>query len=154
VLTNLELDNQAERLMAAAGHTAETVLPKGEIFYLRSTANLSTGGTAIDMTDVCHPDNKDMAERTIKAVGLDVGGVDFLTPDITKSYKDIGGAIVEVNAAPGFRMHVAPSEGSRAMSRARSWTCSSRREPSHASRLPRSPAPTARPRPAACWPIS
>ncbi|MCB1445226.1 MAG: cyanophycin synthetase [Rhizobiaceae bacterium] len=111
VLTNLELDSQAERLMADAGHTAETVLPEGETFYLRSTANLSTGGTAIDMTDVCHPDNKDMAERTIKAVGLDVGGVDFLTPDITKSYKDIGGAIVEVNAAPGFRMHVAPSEG-------------------------------------------
>jgi len=111
VLTNLELDKQAERLLSAAGHTAETVLPKGEAFYLRSTANLSTGGTAIDMTDVCHPDNKDMAERTIKAVGLDVGGVDFLTNDITKSYKDIGGAIVEVNAAPGFRMHVAPSEG-------------------------------------------
>jgi cyanophycin synthetase len=111
VLTNLELDNQAERLMADAGHTAETVLPLGEAFYLRSTANLSTGGTAIDMTDVCHPDNKDMAERTIKAVGLDVGGVDFLTSDITKSYKDVGGAIVEVNAAPGFRMHVAPSEG-------------------------------------------
>uniref|UniRef100_UPI00286B7FE9 Mur ligase family protein n=1 Tax=Tabrizicola sp. TaxID=2005166 RepID=UPI00286B7FE9 len=82
-----------------------------QTFFLRSTANLSTGGTAIDMTDVCHPDNKDMAERTIKAVGLDVGGVDFLTSDITKSYKDIGGAIVEVNAAPGFRMHVAPSEG-------------------------------------------
>ena len=111
VLTNLELDNQAARLMADAGYTAGTVLPDGETFYLRSTANLSTGGTSIDMTDVCHPDNKDMAERTIKAVGLDVGGVDFLTPDITKSYKDIGGAIVEVNAAPGFRMHVAPSEG-------------------------------------------
>src|SRR5690606_22302596 len=98
VLTNLELDSQAERPMADAGYTAETVLPKGEVFYLRSTANLSTGGTAIDMTDVCHPDNRDMAERTIKAVGLDVGGVDFLTPDITKSFKDIGGAIVEVNA--------------------------------------------------------
>jgi cyanophycin synthetase len=111
VLTTLELDSQAERLMTDAGYTAETILPKAEIFYLRSTANLSTGGTAIDMTDVCHPDNKDMAERTIKAVGLDVGGVDFLTPDITKSYKDVGGAIVEVNAAPGFRMHVAPSEG-------------------------------------------
>jgi cyanophycin synthetase len=111
VLTNLELDNQAERLMTDAGHTAETVLSKGEVFYLRSTANLSTGGTAIDLTDVCHPDNKDMAERTIKSVGLDVGGVDFLTSDITQSYKDVGGAIVEVNAAPGFRMHVAPSEG-------------------------------------------
>ncbi|MCX7289384.1 MAG: cyanophycin synthetase [Rhodobacterales bacterium] len=111
VLTNLELDAQAERLMQEAGYTAATVLPEGQTFFLRSTANLSTGGTAIDMTDVCHPDNKDMAERTIKAVGLDVGGVDFLTSDITKSYKEIGGAIVEVNAAPGFRMHVAPSEG-------------------------------------------
>ncbi|MFA3916683.1 cyanophycin synthetase [Ruegeria hyattellae] len=111
VLTQLELDNQANRLLDEAGHSAETVLPEGEIFYLRSTANLSTGGTSIDMTDVVHPDNRDMAERAIMAVGLDVGGVDFLIDDITKSYKEIGGAIVEVNAAPGFRMHVAPSEG-------------------------------------------
>lgn len=111
VLTMLEIDNQAKRLIAAAGHTAETVLPEGEVFYLRATANLSTGGTAIDLTDLVHPDNRDMAERAIMAVGLDVGGVDFLIDDITRSYKDIGGAIVEVNAAPGFRMHVAPSEG-------------------------------------------
>ncbi|MDP5218433.1 cyanophycin synthetase [Ruegeria sp. 2205SS24-7] len=111
VLTQLELDNQANRLLADAGYSSETVLPEGEIFYLRSTANLSTGGTSIDMTDVVHPDNRDMAERAIMAVGLDVGGVDFLIDDITKSYKEIGGAIVEVNAAPGFRMHVAPSEG-------------------------------------------
>ncbi|NOC92534.1 cyanophycin synthetase [Ruegeria sp. HKCCD6604] len=111
VLTMLEIDTQARRLLDAAGVTEETVLPDGEIFYLRSTANLSTGGTAIDLTDVVHPDNRDMAERAIMAVGLDVGGVDFLIDDITKSYKDIGGAIVEVNAAPGFRMHVAPSEG-------------------------------------------
>jgi cyanophycin synthetase len=111
VLTVLEIDNQAKRLIADAGHTVETVLPRGEVFYLRATANLSTGGTAIDLTDLVHPDNRDMAERAIMAVGLDVGGVDFLIDDITKSYKDIGGAIVEVNAAPGFRMHVAPSEG-------------------------------------------
>ncbi|MEH6648230.1 cyanophycin synthetase [Sulfitobacter sp.] len=111
VLTVLEIDNQAKRLIADAGHTVETVLPEGEVFYLRATANLSTGGTAIDLTDLVHPDNRDMAERAIMAVGLDVGGVDFLINDITKSYKDIGGAIVEVNAAPGFRMHVAPSEG-------------------------------------------
>jgi cyanophycin synthetase len=111
VLTILELDSQAERLLEDAGHNAKTVLPKGEAFFLRLTANLSTGGTAIDMTDVVHPDNRDMAERAIKAVGLDVGGVDFLIDDIAISYKDIGGAIVEVNAAPGFRMHVAPSEG-------------------------------------------
>ncbi|MDT8326754.1 MAG: cyanophycin synthetase [Roseovarius sp.] len=111
VLTMLEIDNQARRLIAEAGYSPETVLPEGEVFYLRATANLSTGGTAIDLTDVVHPDNRDMAERAIMAVGLDVGGVDFLIADITRSYKDIGGAIVEVNAAPGFRMHVAPSEG-------------------------------------------
>ena len=111
VLTNLEIDFQAGRLMTEAGVTAETVLEAGRLFYLRSTANLSTGGTAIDVTDTVHPDNRDMAERAVMAIGLDVGGVDFLIDDITKSYKDIGGAIVEVNAAPGFRMHVSPSEG-------------------------------------------
>ncbi|MBE1298366.1 MAG: cyanophycin synthetase [Alteromonadaceae bacterium] len=111
VLTRLELDHQAKRLMEEAEKTEETVLEEGEVFYLRSTANLSTGGTAIDVTDVVHPDNRDMAIRAIKAIGLDVGGVDFLTDDISRSYKDIGGGICECNAAPGFRMHVAPSEG-------------------------------------------
>jgi cyanophycin synthetase len=111
VLTRLELDYQAEQLMKKAGINAETVLPKDEVFFLRSTANLSTGGTAIDVTDTVHPDNRQMAERAVRAVGLDVGGVDFLIDDITQSYKDTGGAIVEINAAPGFRMHVAPSEG-------------------------------------------
>ena len=111
VLTKIQLDLQAERLLDQKGYTRQTVLPEGEVLYLRSTANLSTGGTAIDLTDVVHPDNRDMAERAIQAIGLDVGGVDFLTDDITQSYKEIGGAIVEVNAAPGFRMHVAPSEG-------------------------------------------
>ena len=111
VLTRLELDHQAQRLMEKGGVDENTVLPEGETFFLRSTANLSTGGTAIDMTDVVHPDNREMAVRAVQAVGLDVGGVDFLTSDITQSYKDVGGAIVEVNAAPGFRMHVAPSEG-------------------------------------------
>ncbi len=111
VLTRLELDHQAERLLSKADLNKDSVLPAGEIFYLRSTANLSTGGTAIDMTDVVHPDNREMAQRAVGAVGLDVGGVDFLTLDISSSYKEIGGAIVEVNAAPGFRMHVAPSQG-------------------------------------------
>ncbi|MDO7555627.1 MAG: ATP-grasp domain-containing protein, partial [Oceanospirillaceae bacterium] len=111
VLTQLTLDQQATRLMDEGNVTKETVLPNGEIFYVRDTANLSTGGTAIDLTDVVHPDNRDMAVRAIMSVGLDVGGVDFLTDDISRSYKEIGGAIVEVNAAPGFRMHVAPSEG-------------------------------------------
>jgi cyanophycin synthetase len=111
VLTRLELDGQAQRLLAAAGKTDQSVLPAGEVFYLRSTGNLSTGGTAIDVTDLVHPDNREMAERATAAVGLDVCGVDFLTPDITKSWTEVGGGICEVNAAPGFRMHVAPSEG-------------------------------------------
>ena len=111
VLTQIQIDHQAERLIVQKGYTSESVLEKGEVLYLRSTANLSTGGTAIDVTDVLHPDNREMAERAVKAIGLDVGGLDFLTDDITQSYNTMGGAIVEVNAAPGFRMHVAPSEG-------------------------------------------
>jgi len=111
VLTKIKFDHQADRLISQKGYTRESVLQKGETLYLRSTANLSTGGTAIDVTDVVHPDNRDMAIRAAKAVGLDVCGVDFLTEDITRSYKESGGAICEVNAAPGFRMHVAPSEG-------------------------------------------
>ena len=111
VLTRLEFDHQAERLLKKLGYDHKTVPEKDEVVYLRSTANLSTGGTAIDVTDVIHPDNREMAERTIKAIGLDIGGVDFLTKDITESYRDTGGGICEVNAGPGFRMHVAPSEG-------------------------------------------
>ncbi len=111
VLTKLDLDRQALLMMENAGHNENTVLPMGEIFHLRATANLSTGGTAIDVTDIVHPDNREMAERSVQAIGLDIGGVDFLIDDITRSYKEIGGGICEVNAAPGFRMHVAPSEG-------------------------------------------
>ena len=111
VLTRLELDDQAHRCMADAGHTPESVPAEGSRVLLRLTGNLSTGGTAIDVTDIVHPDNVEMATRAIKAIGLDVGGVDFIAPDITNSYKEGGGAICEVNAAPGFRMHVAPSEG-------------------------------------------
>jgi cyanophycin synthetase len=111
VLTRIELDDQAHRLMALAGVTPETVLEAGRIFFLRSTGNLSTGGTAIDLTDVVHIDNREMAIRAAQAIGLDVAGIDFITADVSQSYKSIGGAICEVNAAPGFRMHVAPTEG-------------------------------------------
>ncbi|HEX8783148.1 MAG TPA: cyanophycin synthetase, partial [Steroidobacteraceae bacterium] len=111
VLTRLELDAQAHKMLERAGLTADTVPEKGRTVYLRSTANLSTGGTATDVTDVIHPDNREMAERAVRAIGLDVGGVDFLSKNITESYRTIGGGICEVNAAPGFRMHVAPSEG-------------------------------------------
>jgi cyanophycin synthetase len=111
VLTRLELDAQAAKMLERAGLAVDSVPEAGQGVFLRSTANLSTGGTATDVTDVIHPDNREMAERAVRAIGLDVGGVDFLSTDITRSYREIGGGICEVNAAPGFRMHVAPSEG-------------------------------------------
>ena len=111
VLTKLKLDREAELMLERKGYTAESVPAAGEVVPLRSTANLSTGGTATDVTDIIHPDNRAMAERAVRAVGLDVGGVDFLSTNIAESYKSIGGGICEVNAAPGFRMHIAPSEG-------------------------------------------
>jgi cyanophycin synthetase len=111
VLTRLELDDQAKRLLEEKGYTKKTVPAEGEEVYLRKTANISTGGTAVDVTDTIHPDNKLMAERAIGAIGLDVGAVDFLTTDITKSYRETGGGICEINAGPGLRMHIAPSEG-------------------------------------------
>ncbi len=111
VLTRLEFDYQALRLLEQKGYTPDSVPEKDKVVYLRSTGNLSTGGTAVDVTDVIHPDNRDMAERAAKAIGLDVAGIDFLTTDISLSHRVTRGAICEVNAAPGFRMHVAPSEG-------------------------------------------
>ena len=111
VLTRIELDAEADRMMARKGYDKTTVPADGEVVYLRGTGNLSTGGTAIDLTDTTHPDNREMAKRAAGAIGLDVVGIDFITPDITRSYREVGGGICEVNAAPGFRMHVAPTEG-------------------------------------------
>ena len=116
VLTRIELDAQATTPAREARlHRRRPCPPEGRSrCTCASPPTCRTGGTARDMTDLVHPDNAEMAVRAIKAIGLDVGGVDFLTPDITQSYKDIGGAICEVNAAPGFRMHMAPSDGARA----------------------------------------
>jgi len=111
ILTRLEIDDQALWLLQKAGYTLDTVLPPGEIFYLRLTGNLSTGGTAIDRTDQIHYENVQIAERAIQIIGLDIGGVDFIIPDISRPASEVGGGIVEINAGPGFRMHVAPSEG-------------------------------------------
>jgi cyanophycin synthetase len=111
VLTRLELDAQAALMLGRQGMDADSVPAADQVVPLRSTANLSTGGTATDVTDLIHPDNREMAVRAVRAIGLDVGGVDFISPNIAESYKNAGGAICEINAAPGFRMHVAPSEG-------------------------------------------
>ena len=97
--------------MEKQGRTLNTVLPKGEICYLRATANLSTGGSAVDRTDEIHPENVWLAQRIVKIIGLDIAGIDIVTPDISRPLREVDGVIVEVNAAPGFRMHVAPSIG-------------------------------------------
>ncbi len=111
ILTRIELDRNSYQLMERAGYTVQTVLPKGEICYLRATANLSTGGIAIDRTDDIHPENIWLAQRVAKIIGLDIAGIDIVTEDISRPIREVDGVIVEVNAAPGFRMHVAPSIG-------------------------------------------
>ncbi|CCQ48917.1 cyanophycin synthetase [Crocosphaera watsonii] len=111
VLTKIKVDKTSLAILDKQGLRLETVLDKGEVAYLRATANLSTGGMAIDRTDEIHPQNLWMAERVSKIIGLDIMGIDVVTPDISKPLQEVDGVIVEVNAAPGFRMHVAPSQG-------------------------------------------
>jgi cyanophycin synthetase len=111
VLTRIELDRSSYQLMERQGYTLHSVLPKNEICYLRATANLSTGGIAVDRTDEIHPENVWLAQRVVKAIGLDIAGLDIVTSDISRPLREVDGVIVEVNAAPGFRMHVAPSRG-------------------------------------------
>ena len=111
VLTEIEVDKDTNELLEKLNYSLESIPQKGEIVYLKSTANLSTGGTSIDVTDMVHPENVTMAERISRIVGLDVCGIDIMAQNLTQPLKESGGAIIEVNAAPGFRMHLAPSEG-------------------------------------------
>jgi len=111
VLTKIVLDRNSETLLQRQGYTLDTILNTGEVCYLRATANLSTGGIAVDRTDDIHPENVWLAQRVAKTIGLDIAGIDIVTPDITQPLRDVDGVVVEVNAAPGFRMHVCPSEG-------------------------------------------
>lgn len=111
VLTKISVDRTSLGVLRKQGYDMDTRLKEGEIAYLRATANLSTGGIAIDRTDDIHPENIWIAERVAKIIGLDIAGIDVVTPDITKPLREVDGVIVEVNAAPGFRMHVAPSVG-------------------------------------------
>lgn len=111
VLTQISIDGQTMRLIKAKDYTLETVLPEGELLHLKTTANISTGGTAIDRTDEVHPENVFLFERIAKIVGLDVAGIDIIAPNVSEPLRENGGGIIEVNAAPGFRMHLAPSEG-------------------------------------------
>ncbi|MCG8362587.1 MAG: cyanophycin synthetase [Pseudanabaenales cyanobacterium] len=111
ILTRIEINRDTWQLLERKGYSLDTVLPEGEVCYLRATANLSTGGVAIDRTDDIHPQNVWLAQRVAKIIGLDIAGIDVVTSDISHPLRQVDGVVVEVNAAPGFRMHFSPSEG-------------------------------------------
>lgn len=111
VLTRIRIDETAIEQLRVQGLTSDSIPSVGQSVRLRSAANLSSGGEAIDRTDDIHPETAAMARRAALAVGLDVAGIDLMAPDITRPIRETGGGIVEVNAGPGLRMHLAPSEG-------------------------------------------
>lgn len=111
VLTQIKIDEFTQKMLDDAGYTLETIPAKGELVLLKPTANLSTGGTSTDVTEDVHPVNVIMAERVAKIIGLDICGIDIMASDLRTPLFENGGAILEVNAAPGFRMHVEPSSG-------------------------------------------
>ncbi|MBN4070482.1 cyanophycin synthetase [Olleya sp. AH-315-F22] len=111
VLTQITINDLTKKLIEDAGYKLDSVIKEGEKLILKDTANLSTGGTAEDVTDIVHPANVSMAERISKIIDLDICGIDIMTTDITKPLSETGGAVLEVNAGPGFRMHLAPTTG-------------------------------------------
>ncbi|MBP6431548.1 MAG: cyanophycin synthetase [Ferruginibacter sp.] len=111
VLTQITVDHSTMKMLEDIGYTLETIPKKGEQVLLKTTANLSTGGTSTDVTDEVHPANVFMCERISKIIGLDICGIDIMATDLRTPVSENGGAILEVNAAPGFRMHIDPSEG-------------------------------------------
>lgn len=111
VLTQIDIDGQTMGCIARAGYVLDSKLAKGEVLHLKTTANISTGGTAIDCTDDTHPQNVLLFERIARIIGLDIAGIDVIAPNVSEPLHESGGGIIEVNAAPGFRMHLAPSDG-------------------------------------------
>ena len=111
VLTSIKVDHFTLKMLDDKAYNLNTVPPKGEVVMLKPTANLSTGGTSNDVTDEVHPSNIFMAERISKIIGLDICGIDIMAPNLKVPINENGGAVLEVNAAPGFRMHIEPSEG-------------------------------------------
>lgn len=111
VLTQITIDNFTWKMLNDKGYTLETVPAKDELVLLKPTANLSTGGTSTDVTDEVHPANIFMFERIARIIGLDICGIDIMTTDLRTPINENGGAILEVNAAPGFRMHIEPAAG-------------------------------------------
>ncbi|MBS1732778.1 MAG: cyanophycin synthetase [Bacteroidetes bacterium] len=111
VLTQITIDQFTQKMLDEKGYTLDTIPAKDELVLLKPTANLSTGGTSTDVTDEVHPANIMMCERIAKIIGLDICGIDIMATDLRTPVTENGGAILEVNAAPGFRMHIDPSIG-------------------------------------------
>jgi cyanophycin synthetase len=111
VLTRIKVDEEAIDYARDQGFELTDVPPSGERVFLRRTGNMSTGGISIDRTEEIHPDNAEIAELAARVVGLDIAGIDLICPDVSMPVRETGGGIVEVNAAPGFRMHTHPTEG-------------------------------------------
>ncbi|HSH40904.1 MAG TPA: cyanophycin synthetase, partial [Arenicellales bacterium] len=111
LLTRIDVDEQTRRLVDQEGLTFDSVIDKDRIVFLKSTANLSTGGTATDITDDVHPEVRYAAERTARLIGLDIIGIDLLAETLTRPLDQQAAAVVEVNAGPGFRMHLSPTHG-------------------------------------------
>ncbi len=111
VLTAIKVDEFTMKILEEKNLRLDSILPAGVELWLKPTANISTGGTATDVTDLVHPDNIFMCERIARIIGLDICGIDIMTPDLSLPLRETGGAVLEVNAAPGFRMHLAPTEG-------------------------------------------
>ncbi|MDR2903193.1 MAG: cyanophycin synthetase [Clostridiales bacterium] len=110
-LTKIKLDAIALELLSKNNMTENDIPAPGKKIVLRENCNISTGGIAIDCTDRIHPDNIDAAVRAANAIGIDVAGIDIVTADIAKSIYETNGAVIEVNTAPGIRMHLYPSQG-------------------------------------------
>jgi len=111
VLTQITIDDFTWKMLNDLGYTLETVPKKDELVLLKPTANLSTGGTSEDVTDEVHPANIFIFERIARIIGLDICGIDIMGPDLRSPINENGGVILEVNAAPGFRMHIEPAVG-------------------------------------------
>jgi cyanophycin synthetase len=111
VLTEISVDRETLEQLAKKDYNLETVLKKDEHCYLKGTANLSTGGTSTDVTDIVHPHNIFICERISRVIGLDICGIDIMASNLSEPLEVTGGVVLEVNAAPGFRMHLAPAKG-------------------------------------------
>lgn len=111
VLTEISIDRETIEQLNKKNYTLETILKKDELCYLKGTANLSTGGTSTDITDIVHPHNIFIFERISRIIGLDICGIDIMGTNLSEPLESTGAVVLEVNAAPGFRMHLAPAKG-------------------------------------------